>query len=228
MSAPVVRLLDARRDGLDEPALRERARAVTAALGRSHATRSYRFPYALVAAHDGPVGVDLERVEHVDRAFAASIATPDELEALDAGEAGDDLAAWAIALWSGKEALAKALGDALSYDPRRLPSPLRWPNLRAGAWRAVPLPVPARHAGWLCWRTAGEDPHTQEPFVMQDHLPEPAIRRLAPQAAPPRREAETPECPDSGIPAGAVPAEYGAKLAPMTGSSTREPPTVTG
>jgi hypothetical protein len=219
VSTPVVRLLDARRDGLDAPALRARARAVTAALGRSHATRSYRFPYALVAAHDGPVGVDLERVEYVDRAFAVSIATPDELAALDAGEAGDDLAAWAIALWSGKEALAKALGDALSYDPRRLPSPLRWPNLRAGAWRAVPLPVPARHAGWLCWRTAGEDredPHTQEPFVMQDHLPEPAIRRLTPQAAPPRRQPETPECPDSGIPAGAVPAEYGATPAPVT------------
>jgi hypothetical protein len=218
MSTPVVRLLDARRDGLDVAGLRARARAVADALGRSHATRSYRFPYALVAAHDGPVGVDLERVEHVDRGFAVSIATPEELAALDAGEAGDDLAAWAIALWSGKEALAKALGDALSYDPRRLPSPLRWPNLRAGAWRAVPLPVPARHAGWLCWRTAGEDLQTQEPFVIPDHLPEPSILRLAPQAVPPPRDAETPECPDSGIPAGAVPAEYGAT----------EPPTITG
>ncbi|MCW3049766.1 MAG: hypothetical protein JWO74_4050 [Solirubrobacterales bacterium] len=213
MSAPVVRLLDARRTGLDERGLRAWARAVSSCLGPPRATRSYRFPYALVAASDGPVGVDLERVEPVDRAFAVSIATPDERGALDAGEAGDDIAAWAIALWSAKEALAKALGDAVAYDPRRLPSPLRWPNLRAGAWRAARVAVPAHHTGWLCWRTAGGDPDVPERFVMQDPLSEPAVRRLATNAAAARREAETPECPDSGIPAGAVPAEYAAWIA---------------
>jgi hypothetical protein len=213
MSAPVVRLLDARWAALDAPALREWARAVAGGLGRPYVTRSYRFPYALVAAHDGPVGADLERVEPVDRAFAASIATPDEREALDAGEAGDDVASWAIALWSGKEALAKALGDAVAYDPRRLPSPLRWPDLRAGAWRAAPLPVPAHHVGWVCWRTAGEDPHHPEVLVMPEHPVETTIRRLAREAVAPCQEAEMPTCPDGGVPAGAVPAEYGGLTA---------------
>jgi hypothetical protein len=48
---------------------------------------------------------------------------------------------------------------------------------------------------------------------MQDHAMESTIRRLAPEAAAPRREAETPECPDSGIPAGAVPTESDAPVA---------------
>lgn len=154
MSAPVVRLLDARATGVDAPGLRAWARTVGAGLGRSDVTRSYRFPYGLVAAHDGPVGVDLERLEPVGRAFAASIATPEERAALEAGEAGCDVAAWAIALWAGKEALAKALGDAVAYDPRRLPSPVRWPDLRAGAWRAARIPVPEGFVAWLCWRAA--------------------------------------------------------------------------
>ena len=151
MTLPAVRLLDAREDRLDAHGLRVRVRAVGSDLGLPRVTRSYRFPHALVAAHDGPVGVDLERVEPVDRAFAVSIATPEERAALDAGEAGDDVAAWAIALWSAKEALAKALGDPCAYDPRRLPSPARWPNLRAGAWRAAQLAVPPGFTAWLCW-----------------------------------------------------------------------------
>ena len=152
MSAPVVRLLDARAAGVDAPGLRTWARAVSGELRRTYAARSNRFPYALVAAHDGPVGGDLERLEPVGRAFAASIATPEERAALETGEAGADEAAWAIALWAGKEPLAKALGDAVAYDPRRLPSPVRWPDLRAGAWRAARVPVPPGFVGWLCWR----------------------------------------------------------------------------
>ena len=55
---------------------------------------------------------------------------------------------------------------------------------------------------------------------MQDHLLEPAVRRLARQAAAQRRDTETPECPDSGIPAGAVPAEYGATFEPVLDTGT--------
>jgi hypothetical protein len=152
VSGPLVRLLDARTAGLDDAGLRRWARAVGAQLAPLLVTRSYRHPFALVAAHHAAVGVDLERVEPVDAAFATSIATPEERAALEAGEAGDDLASWAIALWSGKEALAKALGDALAYDPRRLGAPARWPGLRCGPWRAAALPVPAGHTGWVCWR----------------------------------------------------------------------------
>jgi phosphopantetheinyl transferase len=108
----------------------------------------------LVAAHDGPVGVDLERLDQVNRAFCESIATPQERAALESGDAGTDLTAWAIDLWSSKEALAKALGDAVAYAPGRLQAPAGWPQLRAGAWRAERLTVPAGHVGWLCWRAA--------------------------------------------------------------------------
>jgi phosphopantetheinyl transferase len=155
MSRPVVRLLDAEAAGLDAGGLRAWARGVAREMERPHVARSYRYPYALVAGHDWPVGVDLERVRAVSLAFAASIATPEERAALDAGEPGADLGAWAIALWSGKEALAKALGDAIDYDPRRLPSPVRWPDGRAGAWRAAELTVPEGHTAWLCWRATG-------------------------------------------------------------------------
>ena len=147
---PDVRLLDARTEGLDEVGLRALARAVTDASAATHAARSYRFPWALVALNDGPVGVDLERLGPATRAFAESIATPDERVEL-AGRS--DLDHWVADLWCSKEALAKALGDALRYDPRRLEAPMRWPGLRSGPWRASRVArLPPEHVGWVCWR----------------------------------------------------------------------------
>jgi hypothetical protein len=154
--APEVRLLDARPAGLGEEGLRAWARRLTAASGAAHVARSYRWPWALVAWDERPVGVDVERVEPADRAFAASIATPAERGALPRSEA--ELARWTASLWSSKEALAKALGDALAYDPRRLEAPMRWPRLRAGAWRAAPVTVPPGHVGWVCWRAPAGQP----------------------------------------------------------------------
>ena len=54
-------------------------------------------------------------------------------------------------LWAATEALAKALGDALSHEPSRLGSPHHWPRGEAGPWRAQPLPAPRGHVAWLCW-----------------------------------------------------------------------------
>ena len=117
----------------------------------SHSSRSHRYPYALVACHAAPVGVDFERVEPFDGSFFVSMCTPSELaQQVDF----DDLDGYAISLWSSKEALAKALGDAVAYDPRRLGSPMLWPDGRSGPWRAVALPVPSGHSGWLCWKTS--------------------------------------------------------------------------
>jgi phosphopantetheinyl transferase len=62
--------------------------------------------------------------------------------------------AYVSSLWSSKEALAKALGDPLHYDPRRLESPMSWPGGRAGPWRAARLATPDGHTAWLCWRPA--------------------------------------------------------------------------
>jgi len=146
---PEVRLLDARSAGVDESGLRAWARAQTASSDARFVTRSYRYPYALIAWHDGPVGIDIERVERCDAAFVESICTPAERSEW---LAGGDPDATAISLWCSKEALAKALGDALAYDPRRLESPLGWPAGRSGPWRAECLPTPPGHVGWLCWR----------------------------------------------------------------------------
>lgn len=152
---PHVRLLDARGADLDEAGLREWARVLGDAQGAPYVTRSYRHPYALLAWHDARVGVDIERIEPFDAAFAASICTPDER--LDWASLPDRDAHLA-SLWSGKEALAKALGDALSHDPRRLEAPLLWPAGRAGAWHGTQLAVAAGHVAWVCWLTPPRAP----------------------------------------------------------------------
>jgi len=193
-SAPDVTLLDALAAGLDDAGLRAWARAHTAACGRPHVVRSYRYPYALLACHSEPVGVDIERIEPCDPAFAELIRTPAERASpapvADPGSLADraphavadpgslaDPAPHAVAdtaplavtdptpladpdahlasLWCSKEALSKALGDALRYDPARLDSPMRWPELRCGPWRAAALATVPGHTAWLCWRAAG-------------------------------------------------------------------------
>jgi 4'-phosphopantetheinyl transferase superfamily len=149
---PLLRLLDARAaGGADETALRELARAASARTGAPFTSRSYRFPFALVAAHSAAVGVDIERVEPCDVAFADSICTPAELSSARPSQA-EDHDRYFTSLWSSKEALSKALGDALAYDPRRLEGPGAWPDGRSGPWRATPLDVPDGYVAWLCWK----------------------------------------------------------------------------
>jgi hypothetical protein len=157
--APEVRLLDARTGGLGPRALRARARAETTAAAAPHVARSYRYPYALVAWHTGPVGVDIERIEPCDDAFARAVCTPTELADLAAALDRD---LYVTTLWCSKEALSKALGNAVDYDPRRLEAPSRWPIGESGPWRAQPLWVAARHTAWLCWQTTVDGPE-QEP-----------------------------------------------------------------
>lgn len=147
--APEVRLLDARAHGLDDAGLRAAARTLTDAAAARCVSRSYRYPRALVAWHHDAVGIDIERVEPLDATFAASISTPEErIDWLAFADPDARLAS----LWASKEALAKALGDALSYDPRRLDAPMGWPDGRAGCWRASAVPVADGHVAWLCWR----------------------------------------------------------------------------
>ncbi len=147
---PEVILFDALEAGVDEPGLRAWARTQASRTGAAHTSRSYRYPYALVASHSEPVGIDIERIEPFDQAFLESIFTPSE-QRVGVGDA--DPGRYLASLWSSKEALAKALGDAVRYDPRRLGSPMFWPEARSGPWRASSLPVPAGHVAWLCWRS---------------------------------------------------------------------------
>ncbi len=148
--APAVYLLDATEPGWDEGMLRQRAHELTARA--AYSSRSYRFPYALAVSHTAPVGVDIERIEPLDPGFVTSISTPAELAQAQSGDAR-----YGADLWSSKEALAKALGDAVDYDPRRLDAPLSWSEGGSGRWRTLALPVPEGYVGWLCWsaRAAG-------------------------------------------------------------------------
>jgi 4'-phosphopantetheinyl transferase superfamily len=150
-SAPQLRLLDAATVALDERGLRAWAREESLAVGAPYTSRCYRHPHAVVAWHSEPLGVDIERIEPLGEGFAESICTPRERQLLGDRPRSD---AFLASLWSGKEALAKALGDALRYDPRHLESPLLWPDAQAGRWRATQLQVPAGHVGWLCWRAS--------------------------------------------------------------------------
>jgi hypothetical protein len=145
---PRIQLIDARPAGLTETGLRARARACAGATGARFSSRSYSFPLALVAWHDAPVGVDIEQVGPCDRRFADEIRTPSER----AGEWPDDPDRFFTSLWSSKEALSKALGDALDYDPRRLEGPGAWPDGRSGPWRARSLDLDPDYVAWLCWR----------------------------------------------------------------------------
>jgi len=147
LRSPELRLLDASECGLDEEGLRAAAREQGASA--LHASRSYRFPYAVIACHQLPVGVDIERIEQHDKAFVESICTPAERQHLSQI---DDWGRFASSLWCSKEALSKALGDALQYDPRRLESPIWWSDGKAGAWRARELELVTDHVVWLCWR----------------------------------------------------------------------------
>jgi hypothetical protein len=98
------------------------------------------------------VGVDIERVGTCDSAFLESISTPAELQA-QAREQPTEIDLVATSLWSSKEALSKALGDPLAYDPRRLEGPGSWPGGRSGPWRATTLDVGPAHVAWVCWRS---------------------------------------------------------------------------
>jgi phosphopantetheinyl transferase len=147
--APRVALIDATDEGLDEAALRMRARELGATRGSGPVSRSYCHPFALVGWHTRPIGVDIERVVACPGEFLAAIATPSE-EAGGRWTTDTDL----ISLWSSKEALSKALGDALDYDPRRIESPAGWPGGVCGPWRTASLPVPNGYCGWVCWRAA--------------------------------------------------------------------------
>lgn len=146
---PFIEILDARVEDLDAEGLRTRARSHPDALAAPFRCRSYRYPFALVAWHDKPVGVDIERIGPTDGALARVLCTPGELAERDRG---NDRDRWLLSLWSAKEALAKVLGDAVAYEPSRLGSPARWPEGRAGRFRAETLEVAAGYVAWLCWR----------------------------------------------------------------------------
>jgi 4'-phosphopantetheinyl transferase superfamily protein len=148
---PLVALVCAGAGARDDTDLRAHVRTLPAPHPAFAMSRSYCFPYALVGWHSEPIGVDIERIVTCDEKFGRSICTPQELAEAPWGSAEE-----IVSLWSSKEALAKALGDALRYDPRRLQSPRAWPDGASGPWRARMLPAPFGYCAWVCWRRSQE------------------------------------------------------------------------
>jgi acyl transferase domain-containing protein/phosphopantetheinyl transferase len=66
--------------------------------------------------HD--VGVDIERIEARDEAFASTAFSAAERALIGPG---DDAAEWMTRLWAAKEAAGKRLGTGLDGNPRKLP-----------------------------------------------------------------------------------------------------------
>jgi hypothetical protein len=117
----------------------------------SNWSRSYRKGVALVAGWNGRVGIDVEHLAvgadaDLDDAFSRVILSSGERRELVAHQ-GPALTRELRELWCAKEALSKALGDALDYPPARLESPSRWPAGRTGCWRAVRLDLDAAMFG---------------------------------------------------------------------------------
>ena len=97
--APDVVVFDALEARLDEPGLRDPGANVSSERRPAHTSRSYRYPYALVASHSEPVGVDIERIEAFHQAFLESILTPSERRA---GSSGADPDRFVATLWSSR------------------------------------------------------------------------------------------------------------------------------
>ncbi len=127
-----MRLFDAQSAGLDERGLRRWVRAWSTELEAPHVSTSYCYPHAVVAWHTEPVGVEVERVTACEAELTS--------------------------VRSSKEALAKAFGDLLEYDPRLLETPLLWPDGESGPWRAIKIEAPPAHVAWVCWRVTEPAP----------------------------------------------------------------------
>ncbi len=133
IEAPTARTFDARSDGLDERGLRQWVQAWSSNVEAPHVSRSCCFPYAVVAWHTEPVGVDIVRTTAGDSELRS--------------------------VWSSQEALTRALDDGLDdgieCDPRPMEPPTFWPDGEAGPWRALKLEVFLGHVAWVCWRVGG-------------------------------------------------------------------------
>lgn len=126
-----------------------RARARRLSVGSRFVSRTYSDRWAMAAFSTTPVGIDLETIQIQPSGFAETICTPQELEQriwlhLEGG---------LTSVWASKEALAKALGNPLDLDPRRLTSPLLWSNGRNGPWRISQVRAPVGLVSWMVFRT---------------------------------------------------------------------------
>ncbi len=143
----------------DEDHDRLRSRARRECDGRwPHWSRSYCGDHAVIVGWRDRVGVDVETLDRPiettwslhDELFRTTMMTAEERELappLDLVAARD----MALSLWCSKEALAKALGTPLDWEPTRLRGPALWPSRDVGRWRATYLGPDVLHFRALAW-----------------------------------------------------------------------------
>ena len=123
-----------------------------------HWSRSYSGHHALIAGWHDRVGADIEVLDHSlestwtlhDVNFRSTMMTPEERQ-LELSLDDDAARKEAVSLWCSKEALAKALGTPLEWDPSRLRGPALWPSHAYGRWRATFLDADSLGSHALAW-----------------------------------------------------------------------------
>ena len=144
---------------VDEDCHRLRLRARRQCNGRwRHWSRSYSGQYALIAGWRERVGVDIEVLGRPlestwslhDVHFRSTMMTTEERQ-LELHLDCDVARLEAVSLWCSKEALAKALGTPLEWDPVRLGGPALWPSRNFGRWRATFLDADSLGSDALAW-----------------------------------------------------------------------------
>jgi len=123
-----------------------------------HWSRSYSGDHAVIAGWRDRVGVDVEALDRPIEAtwslhnelFRTTMMTAEERE-LTPPRGPETARHLALSLWCSKEALAKALGTPLEWEPTRLRGPALWPSREVGRWRATYLGADVLHFRALAW-----------------------------------------------------------------------------
>ena len=137
------------------------------ATGHSQTDESWHLPFAskshsrgltVVLQSNHPCGVDLESLDSeiepwlfADQRFQDFVLAPGEAQAIKASKYAEH-GFLATVVWSSKEALAKALGDARKYSPSRLRSPISWESEPVQNWEAEFIEIEfADHSRFCIW-----------------------------------------------------------------------------
>lgn len=111
----------------------------------AHRSRSHSGNFTIEIISNVRCGVDLEAARAADESW--SIESPMFQKAILAhGEYEQVLQSRHVMhpyletlIWSSKEALSKALGDATNYEPSQLATPLTWTDGKSARWQALHL-----------------------------------------------------------------------------------------
>ncbi|MFN3981906.1 MAG: 4'-phosphopantetheinyl transferase family protein [Caldilinea sp.] len=110
----------------------------------------------LLISQSPSLGCDIEFIEPRELSFVRSFFTAEEMAAVMADDRNRDVLTTAI--WSGKEAVLKALREGLRIDTRRITcrfdafatAPLSWTPFQIGVEDGIAAQFPGVWSGWWC------------------------------------------------------------------------------